>query len=108
MQALPDSQSAYRKLYSTEAALCSVIKDLIIVMDEGKCGLLILLDLSAAFDTVVHELLLMDCKSVGINSDARTYLRSYLENRQYRVQTGRLHYFLIRRLQIEACLKAVC
>ncbi len=34
-------------------------------MDEGKCGLLILLDLSAAFDTVVHEFLIMDCKSVG-------------------------------------------
>ncbi len=50
-------------------------------MDEGKCGLLILLDLSAAFDTVVHELLIMDCKSVGIDGDALTYL-SYLENRQ--------------------------
>ncbi len=89
MQALPDSQSAYRKLYSTETTLYSVVKDLIILMDEGKCDLLILLDLSAAFDTVVHELLLMDCKSVGIDGDALTYLRSYHENRQYCVQIGR-------------------
>ncbi len=89
MQALPDSQAAYRKLYSTETALCSVINNLIILMDEGKCGLLILLDLSAAFDTVVHESLFMDCKSVGIDGDALTYLRSYLENRQYCVQIGR-------------------
>ena len=89
VQALPDSQTAYRKLYSTETALCSVVNDLIILMDEGKCGLLILLDLSAAFDTVVHELLLMDCKSVGIDGDALIYLKSYLENRQYYVQIGR-------------------
>ncbi len=51
-------------------------------MDEGKCGILILLGLSGAFDTVVHELLIMDCKSVGIDGDALTYLRSNLENRQ--------------------------
>ncbi len=89
MQALPDNQSAYGKLYSTETALCSVINDLSILMDEGKCGLLILLDLSDAFDTVVHESLLMDCKSVGIDGDVLTYLKSYLENRQYCVQTGR-------------------
>ena len=51
VQALPDSQTAYRKMYSTETALCSVVNGLIVQMDEGKCGLLILLDLSAAFDT---------------------------------------------------------
>ena len=89
VQALPDSQTAYRKMYSTETALCSVVNDLIVQMDEGKCGLLILLDLSAAFDTVVHELLLMDCKSVGIDGNALAYLKSYLENRQYYVQIGR-------------------
>ncbi len=89
VQALPNSQSAYRKLYSTETALCSEMNDLIILMDERINGLLILLDLSAAFDTVVHELLLMDCKSVGIDGDSLTYLRSYLENRQYCLQIGR-------------------
>ncbi len=31
----------------------------------------------------------IDCKSVGIDGDALTYLRSYLENRQYCVQIGR-------------------
>ncbi len=62
---------------------------ILILMDEGKFGLLILLDLSAAFDAIVHELLIMDCKSVGIDGDAITYLRSYLENRKYCVQIGR-------------------
>ena len=36
----PDNQSAYRKLYSTETALCSVVNDLLIMLDEGKCGIL--------------------------------------------------------------------
>ena len=85
---LPDNQSAYRQLYSTETALCSVVNDLIILMDEGKCGVLILLDLSAAFDTVVHSLLLEDLKTIGIDGDALEYLRHYLENRTYSVQIG--------------------
>ena len=49
VQAIPDNQSAYRQLYSTETTICSVVNDLLIMMDEGKCGLLVLLDLSAAF-----------------------------------------------------------
>ena len=57
---MPDSQSAYRQFYSTETALCTVISDMYTWVDEDKCGLLVLLDLSAAFDTVVHELLLND------------------------------------------------
>ena len=61
---LPDEQSAYRQLYSTETALSSVVSDLILLMDEGKCGVLILLDLSAAFDTVVHSMLIDDLETI--------------------------------------------
>ena len=87
-QVFPDNQSAYRRLYSTETALCSVINDLLIMMDEGRCGILILLDLSAAFDTVVHSLLIKDLKRIGIDGDALDYLEDYLENRTYCVQIG--------------------
>ena len=89
VQALPDCQSAYRRLYSTETSMCSVINDLLVLMDNGKCGILILLDLSAAFDTVVHSLLLKDCKAIGIEDDALEYIRSYLEDRTYCVQIGK-------------------
>ena len=82
----PDNQSAYRKLYSTETALCSVVNDLLIMMDEGKCGILILLDLSAAFDTVIHSSLSKDLKAIGIESEALDYLESFLINRTYCVQ----------------------
>ena len=57
-------------------------------MDEGKCSVLILLDLSAAFDTVEHDLLLQDCRNIGIIGDALDYLQSYLTNRTYCVQIG--------------------
>ena len=87
-QVLPDEQSAYRHLYSTETALCSVVSDLILLMDEGKCGILILLDLSAAFDTVVHSLLLEDLESVGIEGEALELLKDYIEGRTYCVQIG--------------------
>ena len=84
----PDNQSAYRKLYSTETALCAVVNDLLVMMDDGKCGILILLDLSAAFDTVVHSLLLNDLRAVGIEGGALQYLGDYLEGRTYSVQIG--------------------
>ena len=88
-QVIPDYQSAYRKLYSTETALCSVANDLLIMMDEGKCGILIVLDLSAAFDTVVHSFLLGDLKAVGIVGEAQDYLETFLTNRTYCVQIGK-------------------
>lgn len=44
VQALSDQQSAYRRLYSTETTLCSVVNDLIELMYDSKCSVLILLD----------------------------------------------------------------
>lgn len=85
---LPDEQSVYRRLYSTETVLCSVVNDMQRLLDDGKCGLLLLLDLSAAFETVVHEILLRVCENFGIEGSALLYLRSYLEGRSYCVQIG--------------------
>ena len=57
---IPDNQLAYRQLYSVETTLCSIVDDLIIQMDEGKCSILVLPDLSAAFETAVHIMLFAD------------------------------------------------
>ena len=55
---LPDCQSAYRSSFSTESALLKVTSDISLAADKGKLTLLMMLDLSAAFDTVDHQILL--------------------------------------------------
>ena len=51
-------QSAYRKCHSTETALVRIVNDILLEMDQKKCVALVMLDLSAAFDTVSHDILL--------------------------------------------------
>ena len=55
---LPDLQSAYRALQSTETAVLKVLADLLLALDSGDLAMLTLLDLSSAFDSVDHDTLL--------------------------------------------------
>ena len=77
---VPCYQSAYRKLYSTETVLCKILDDLVSNTCHMKASLLVLLDLSAAFDTVDHQLLLSDFSDCGVEGTALSLLESYLEN----------------------------
>lgn len=51
-------QSAYKPFHSCETALVRVNNDILVAIDKRKCVMLLLLDLSAAFDTVDHDILL--------------------------------------------------
>ena len=51
-------QSAYKALRSAETALIRVHNDIVLSVDSGQSVILVLLDMSAAFDTVNHEILL--------------------------------------------------
>ena len=82
-------QSAYKSKHSTETALLKVSSDLLQATDEGKVSLLTLLDLSSAFDTIDHDILLKRLNiSFGISNVALKWFSSYLSNRQQTVVTG--------------------
>ena len=51
-------QSAYRQQHSTETAILKVQNDVTAGLDTGKCTVLGSLDLTAAFDTVDHQIVL--------------------------------------------------
>ena len=76
-------QSAYKRFHSTETALLKVQNDILFETDNQKCVVLLLLDMSAAFDTVDHELLLERMsKCYGVKGNALKWFRSYLQDRK--------------------------
>jgi hypothetical protein len=75
-------QSAYRANHSTETALIKIQNDILLDLDGGKGIILVLLDLSAAFDTIDHNILVSRLQSrIGVESPALTWFSSYLEDR---------------------------
>ena len=67
----PMFQSAFRPRHSTETALVRVMNDSLLAMNSQQVTLLVLLDLSAAFDTVNYEVLLKRLHTdVGIRGKA--------------------------------------
>jgi len=56
---MPRMQSAYGRFHSTETAVTKVFSDLLVAADSGQMSADCLLDLTAAFDTVDHDLMLL-------------------------------------------------
>ena len=82
----PMLQSAYGKGHSTETALLRVVNDILSSMNKQHVSILVLLDLSAAFDTVDHAILLRRLEtSFGITDAALAWFSSYLSGRSQRV-----------------------
>ena len=74
-------QSAYKKGHSTESALFRVHNDILRAIDNGGCEILLLLDLSAAFDTVDHGILLSRLRDrFGVSGTALAWFQSYLSS----------------------------
>ena len=84
---MPPLQSAYRCHHSTETALIKVLSYIFDEADLGNVSLLGLLDLSAAFDTVDHNILLPRLEnSFEIDGMALQWINSFLMNRTQAVE----------------------
>lgn len=82
-------QSAYKKNHSVETALVRVSNDLLRALDSKKEAILVLLDLSSAFDTVNHDILLNRLRvRFGITGCALEWFESYLKGRIQTVIIG--------------------
>ena len=75
-------QSAYKQYHSTETALIRVHNDILTAIDKRRTVILLLLDLSAAFDTVDHDILLFRLQQrFGVTGKPLLWFKSYLSNR---------------------------
>ena len=83
---LDHHQSAYRTNHSIETALLKVENDILSAMDQGRLVALVLLDLSAVFDTVDHCLLIKRLQQLGLNGTVLQWFASYLLDRSQSVQ----------------------
>ena len=84
-----DYPSAYRKFHSTETALLKIHNDILSSMDDGRVTALTLLDLSAAFDTIDHTILLRRLGNwFGVSGKALDWFKSYLTGRRQRIKLG--------------------
>ena len=79
-------QSAYRQNCCTETALLHVHDSVIQSIDERNGVLLLLIDLSAAFDTIGHAILLNTLSNtIGVKDRCLSWFAAYLQHRQYTV-----------------------
>ena len=75
-------QSGYKPNHSCETVLLSIVNEILLNLDKGSCSVLLLLDLSAAFDTVDHEILLSILENeIGLRGTVLNWFRSFLNGR---------------------------
>ena len=97
---IPKFQSGFRAFHSTETTLACLLSDIHMAMDRGEVTLLALLDVSAAFDSVDHEILVNRLRiSFGIIGRALDWLNLFIHGRTQSVVIGdrRSHWKCVRR-----------
>ena len=81
-----DSQYGYRKKHSTETACLELVDKIYQNLDNNRLPITFFLDLSKAFDTLNHSILLRKLQYYGVSASALSWFKSYLANRKQYVQ----------------------
>ena len=79
-------QSAYRKFHSLETLLLSIVDDFLNRLDNNSNIQIILLDISAAFDTIDHSILIKRLEDIGIVGIPLAWIKSYLSERTFSIK----------------------
>ena len=92
-----NSQYGFRSLHSCENAVAKLTSEILKGQQNGMYTLALFIDLSKAFDTLDHKVLLDKMYRYGIRRSSLTWFKSYLENRKIRVKcqvasSGKLEY----------------
>ena len=80
-QRLSTEQSGNKRFHSTETSLIETTDIILEAMDRQKVTAVVLLDMSKAFDSLNHDILLLKLQDIGLSSAALNWFSSYLSNR---------------------------
>jgi len=81
-------QSGFKAFHSTESALLKVLNDRFLMTDSGDSAILVLLDLTAAFDTVDHTILLSRLENCVVVRVIALKFQSYFSGRCFSIKMG--------------------
>ena len=79
-------QSWFRKFHSTETTLISLTGDILWTLEHNKNKQLLLLNLSSAFDTIEHNLLIDRLQIIRLSDTVLLWFISYLKNRYFSIK----------------------
>lgn len=85
---LSPHQSGNKSLHSTETLNIFITDTILQAMDQKKLTALVLIDLSKAFDSICHEILLKKLEDIGASPSATRWFRSYISGRSQYVKIG--------------------
>ena len=78
--------TGFRKNHGTQHSLVPMIEKWKNALDKGEYICALFMDLSKAFDTIDHNLMLAKLEAYGFNENSLHFMHSYLKNRKQRVQ----------------------
>ena len=83
---LSKCQHAYRSMHSTLTCLVEVLNHIYKMIDQKRCIAVASLDLSKAFDSISHTLILHKLSKLGIGEECLNWIKSYLKDRKQRTK----------------------